>query len=78
MKLESKVIKIDLKKNFSLPKIYIPETHCRMETASLHKQKEVVVLLGTTSHVILSDMRKTPLSRGLLIIGKSTEALEMC
>jgi hypothetical protein len=50
----------------------------RLETASLHKQKEFVVLLGTMTHVILSDMRKTPLSRGILIIRKSTEAVEMC
>ena len=51
-----------------------------METASLYVQKVGVVLPGTMSHVIISDTRKTPPSKGrgrILFIVKSTKVVEM-
>ena len=44
-----------------------------METASLFIQKVGVVLSGTMSHVIVSDVRKAPCAKG-----QSTKAVEMC
>ena len=35
-----------------------------METASLHIQKVGVVLSGTLCHVIMSDVRKAPHTKG--------------
>ena len=35
-----------------------------METASLYIHKVGVVLHGTTSHVIMSDVRKAPCAKG--------------
>ena len=52
-----------------------------METPSLYVQKGGAVLSGTMSHVIKSDLRKTHSQRGgarMLIIGKSTKAVEIC